>query len=104
MKPTPLTGGSSSYYKITLKDGKTIDLLDVIEALSLNFNEGNIFKAVMRRAMNRVGLGKQGTTAKYDAEKMVFFSERELAREQFANTNVPGTLHDMRYASAGQIL
>ena len=85
-QPQRLTGGSSNYYKIELPSVGTIDLLDVIEALQLNFNEGNIFKAVMRRAMNRVGKGKQGTTSTYDAEKIVFFGQRELAREEQPST------------------
>lgn len=77
-----LTGGSSAYYRRRLADGYELECFDVIEALEMNFAEGNIFKALWRRCMDRLGSGKPGTTALYDAEKMVFMSERELAREK----------------------
>lgn len=80
-----LTGGSSAYYLADLADGRTVECFDLIEALNLNFAEGNILKALWRRAKARLGGGKPGTSSLYDAEKLVFMSERELARERRIN-------------------
>lgn len=81
-----LTGGSSDYYKVKVSSPTTPDTEpyvaecnDVIEALGLNYAEGNILKALWRRANARQGNGKQGfEDGKYDAEKMVFFANRIL--------------------------
>jgi hypothetical protein len=78
---TKLTGGSSAYYIAKLLGGGEVECMDIIEALSLNFAEGNILKALWRRAAARKGGGKHGTTSLYDAEKIVFFGQRELERE-----------------------
>lgn len=83
--PNELTGGKSAYYLATLPDGRVVECFDLIEALALNFAEGNILKALWRRAVARLGGGKPGTTSLYDAEKLVYMSERELAREQRIN-------------------
>jgi hypothetical protein len=83
-----LTGGSSSYYKRQLLDGRWVECMELIEALALNFSEGNILKALWRRAAARIGDGKPGTTSLYDAEKIVFFGQRELEREQRLRTPV----------------
>jgi len=69
------TGGSSSYYDIEL-GGSTIRCLDVIEALDMSYNEGNILKAVWRIAAAKQGKTKKGNNMHYDAEKIVFFGER----------------------------
>lgn len=69
------TGGSSSYYDIEL-GGSTIRCLDVIEALDMSYNEGNILKAVWRIAAAKQGKTKKGNNMHYDAEKVVFFGER----------------------------
>jgi hypothetical protein len=69
--PVPVTsdGGSSSYYKIP--EG-AIDLLDLIEHKKMTFGVGNIFKACYR-------LGeKDGTSARYDLKKILFFAQRAL--------------------------
>lgn len=64
-------GGSSSYYSIP---AGARDLLDLIEHKRMEFGLGNIFKAVYR-------LGeKDGTTARYDLNKIIFFAQRELDR------------------------
>lgn len=76
------TGGSSNYYKIdvtsptTLEEGYTAECNDIIEALDMNFAEGNIFKAVWRRAASRLGKKKAGHNEDYDAEKILFFAKR----------------------------
>lgn len=69
------TGGSSSYYDIEL-GGSTIRCLDVIEALDMSYNEGNILKAVWRIAAAKQGKTKKGNNMHYDSEKIVFFGER----------------------------
>lgn len=86
--PKKLTGGSSDYYKVKIEKPTTefklpyeAECNDIIEALNMSFAEGNVFKALWRRAAARLDNGKPGTTSKYDAEKMVFFSKRELAKE-----------------------
>ncbi|MEY9719287.1 hypothetical protein ABIA22_001777 [Sinorhizobium fredii] len=64
-------GGSSSYYLIP--EGAR-DLLDLVEHKKMEFGIGNIFKACYR-------LGeKDGTSKRYDLNKIIFFAKRELAR------------------------
>lgn len=77
------TGGSVSYYKVlvenptTAKVPYTAECNDIIEALGMNFAEGNAFKAIWRLAAARKGTSKRGyTDGKYDAEKVVFFGQR----------------------------
>ena len=66
-------GWSSPYYM--LPEGAR-ELGDLIEHKDMNFNVGNIFKAAYR-------LGdKKGTTRIYDLEKIIWFAERELIREE----------------------
>tara|TARA_R110001606_G_scaffold388303_2_gene553509 strand:+ start:11989 stop:12270 length:282 start_codon:yes stop_codon:yes gene_type:complete len=88
LSDTPLTGGSSGYYIADVThptrpevEPYQAECNDIIEALDMRFAEANVFKAVWRRAAARLGYGKAGTTLLYDAEKMVFFSEREVVRE-----------------------
>lgn len=73
------TGGSSSYYYITI-NGQTISCLDVIEALGMDFALGNIFKATWRIAAARNGKKKKGNNEKYDFEKIIFFAEKYLKK------------------------
>ena len=83
-----LTGGSSDYYKVEITHPTTgpapylAECNDIIEALGMNFAEGNAFKALWRRAAARKGNGKPGTSSLYDAEKVVFFGQRLVAQEQ----------------------
>lgn len=72
----PLSGGSNSYYRLTLRDGSACECNDIIEALDMNFAEGNVFKAVWRRAALRKGAGKPGSTMLYESEKVEFFGKR----------------------------
>ena len=77
-----LTGGSSDYYKLEIDRPTSggspyvAECNDIIEALGMNYAEGNILKAVWRHAALRQGRGKPGSTLKYEAEKVVFFGER----------------------------
>ena len=88
-----LTGGSSSYYTVYIKnpvsEGKELEngiqepyvaeCYDICKALGMTIDEFNIFKAIWRSAAARQGNGKPGAKALYDAEKMVFFSTENLA-------------------------
>lgn len=77
-----LTGGSSDYYKLEIGRPTSggspyvAECNDIIEALGMNYAEGNTLKAVWRHAALRQGRGKPGSTLKYEAEKIVFFGER----------------------------
>jgi hypothetical protein len=81
------TGGSSSYYSVSVQHPTTdtvspymAECNDIIEALGMNYAEGNAFKAIWRTAAARNGKKKKGNTAVYDAEKVIFFGERMLAQ------------------------
>ena len=83
MSKKKLTGGSSGYYTVKVERPTTkgnppyiAECNDIIEALGMTFAEGNILKATWRTAAARMDNGKQGTTALYDAEKIVFFGDR----------------------------
>lgn len=84
------TGGSVSYYKVRIGnstsgvDAYTAECNDIIEALGMNYAEGNAFKAIWRRCAARtLGLAKAGyKDGLYDAEKVVFFGERMVAQEK----------------------
>lgn len=80
-----LSGGSNGYYMVDVEDPTsednepyTAECNDIIEALEMTPAEANVFKAIWRKAAQRQGNGKPGNDALYDAEKMVFFSNREL--------------------------
>lgn len=85
------TGGSSSYYSLEVKNttsggaAYTAECNDIIEALGMNFAEGNAFKALWRRAAQRtLGKVKKGADADglYDAEKVEFFGARLVAQSK----------------------
>jgi hypothetical protein len=85
------TGKSVSYYRVWIDQPTSTDLPpysaecnDIIEALGMNFAEGNAFKALWRRAAARtLGKAKEGyKDGLYDAEKVVFFGERLVAQEK----------------------
>lgn len=91
------TGGSVSYYKVTVKSptsgGNSYDAEcnDIIEALGMNYAEGNAFKAIWRScAARNLGLGKKGyTDGQYDAEKVVFFGGRMIAQAKEVRSATP---------------
>lgn len=96
---TEYSGGSVSYYTVFIKHPTTpakcpysAECNDIIEALGMNYAEGNAFKAIWRRAAQRT-LGKAKVGAKpdglYDAEKVAFFGERLVAQsKQFKEQGV----------------
>ena len=83
------TGGSVSYYKISIAaplSGNApyvAECNDIIEALGMNYAEGNAFKAIWRMCAARtLGVKKRGyTDGLYDAEKVVFFGTRMVAQQ-----------------------
>ena len=83
------TGGSVSYYKISitvpLSGGApyVAECNDIIEALGMNYAEGNAFKAIWRMCAARtLGVKKRGyTDGLYDAEKVEFFGARMVAQQ-----------------------
>lgn len=83
------TGGSSSYYKVSVQnpvskgEPYTVECQDVIEALGMSFSEGNIFKAIWRICAAKNGKAKKGyEDSVYDLEKIIFFAQRELEIEK----------------------
>ncbi|AZS13000.1 hypothetical protein Ro45lw_12 [Escherichia phage Ro45lw] len=86
------TGGSADYYQVHIKSTTTTgrpeyiaECNDIIEALGMNFAEGNAFKAIWRRAAQRtLGLRKAGAKddGLYDAEKVEFFGARMVAQSK----------------------
>ena len=81
------TGGSVSYYAVRVTDPTTegadpytAECNDIIEALGMNYAEGNAFKAIWRtcaaKSLGKAKLGYKDST--YDAEKVVFFGNRMI--------------------------
>ena len=82
-QPLEYTGGSVSYYTVTVEKPTilpkpyTVECNDIIEALEMTFAEGNAFKAIWRLCAARLGKAKDGyRDGLYDAEKVVFFGRR----------------------------
>jgi hypothetical protein len=82
------TGSSVSYYTVPVdkptdpdKDPYIAECNDIIEALGMNYAEGNAFKAIWRScAARKLGAVKKGyDDGLYDAEKVVFFGQRMVA-------------------------
>lgn len=83
------TGGSVGYYSIEVTHPTTegrppyiAECNDIIEALKLNYAEGNVIKAIWRRAAAEIGKCKEGyKDGLYDAEKVEFFGHRLVVQE-----------------------
>ena len=59
----------------------TAECNDIIEALRMEYDVANAFKAAWRVAALRQGRGKPGQdSAVYDGEKIVFFGQRIIER------------------------
>lgn len=84
------TGGSVNYYKVPVilptsgGPSYVAECNDIIEALGMNYAEGNAFKAIWRScAARNLGLSKKGYNDQvYDAEKVVFFGNRMLVQRE----------------------
>lgn len=84
------TGGSVSYYSCPVDDPISggnpyiAECGDIIEALGMDFNEGNAFKAIWRKCAARtLNLRKKDyQDGLYDSEKVVYYGERMVVVEQ----------------------
>ena len=83
------SGAHAAYYELTIKRPKSggaaykAECQDIIEALQMDFNEGNAFKALWRRAAGRLGNVKKGNEDPlYDAQKIKFYGTRILEQEE----------------------
>jgi len=82
------SGGPVSYYLVQVQRPNQIEgpyqaeCSDIIEALGMDFNEGEAFKAIWRKAAERtLGLAKEGNTPFRDAEKVAHYGKRMLIME-----------------------
>lgn len=83
------SGEHASYYEVDITRPKSggeaymAECQDIIEALKMDFNEGNAFKALWRRAAARLGNVKKGNEDPlYDAQKIKFYGTRILEQEE----------------------
>jgi len=53
-----------------------VECADVIENLRMDFNEGEAFKAIWRKAARRMGNAKQSSDDLYDAQKVAHYGAR----------------------------
>lgn len=83
-----ISGGSNAYYQVAIYHPTSggapymAECNDIIEALRMEYDVANAFKAAWRIAALRQGRGKPRATEIYDAEKIVFFAERMIARNK----------------------
>lgn len=82
-----LTGGLTNYYLVEVlhpqredQDPYQAECEDIAEALQLTPNEFCEFKAIWRTAAARLGNGKPGQKALYDAQKRVHYATRDLKK------------------------
>lgn len=85
MTTNNLTGSLNDYYLVRVDNPQRVDsepytaeCEDIIHALGLNFDEGNVFKAIWRNAKSRKQEGKKGSTNIYEAEKIHHYGKRIL--------------------------
>lgn len=88
-EPTKLTGSKVNYYLVQVpypqretQVAYQAECEDIIRALNMTFDEGCEFKAIWRTAAARMGNGKLGQTALYDAEKRVHYASASLLQYQ----------------------
>lgn len=84
-KQEALTGSDVSYYLVHVPDPKrlepyTMEAEDVVEVLHMEFAEATIFTGIIRLSKMMLGLGKPGNTEVYEAEKLVYYAQRALAK------------------------
>ena len=77
------SGGLNNYYLVKVDQPQRAsqppyqaECEDIIEALGLTFDEGNIFKEIWRSANARKGNGKPGNTPLRGAEKILHYAQR----------------------------
>lgn len=91
-----LTGGKVNYYLARVEHPRReeqpayqAECEDIISALGMTFDEGCEFKAIWRTAAARLGNGKPGSNAVYDAEKRVHYAKNSLRTEQITAGKYP---------------
>lgn len=96
---TKLSGGLNNWYVVPVakpqrkeQEPYQAECEDIIQALGMTFDEGCAFKALWRNAAARLGNGKPGNTAVYDAEKLVHYANRVLNKEKIATEVNPQVL------------
>lgn len=81
------SGGDNDYWIARIDNPKRLDPYraeceDLIEHFQMTFAEGNAFKALWRKGMDRVAKGKPGDTPLRNAEKVAYYGARMVAMEQ----------------------
>ena len=84
--PTTSSGTDNDYWLIFVKNPKRLDPYtaeaeDLIEALDMSFQEGEAFKALIRKCKARMGDGKPGDDPLRNAEKVAHYGTRMVAIE-----------------------
>lgn len=87
-----LSGGLVNYYLVKVTNPQRVEqpayqaeCEDIIRALEMTFDEGCEFKAIWRTAAARMGNGKPGQQAMYDAEKRVHYANASLRQYRERN-------------------
>ena len=86
LEKNTLAGGVSNWYTLDVlstqgKANYTAVCDDIILALNMSFQEGEVFKAVWRKAAARMGNGKPGNTALYNAQKVTHYGKIMVLNE-----------------------
>lgn len=86
LRPNKASGGHNDYWRVAVEhptregvEPYTAEFEDIAEALKLTPREYNEAKAIWRTAGARLGNGKPGATALYDAQKRVHYAKLDLA-------------------------
>jgi hypothetical protein len=83
-------GHNGNYYSLRVErpmkvvQPYTVECADVIENLRMDFNEGEAFKAIWRKAARRLGNIKPGSDDLYDAQKVAHYGARMEAMSNIA--------------------
>ena len=90
IKQKDITGGEVNYYLINVPNPKrlapyVVEVEDIIEALNMEFAEGTILKSLIRYCKLKQGLGKPGSSKKYEAEKVKYYAERLVIKANLSN-------------------
>jgi len=86
LKQKEVTGGNVNYYLINITNPKRLEPYVVeVEALNMEFAEGTILKSLVRYCKLKQGLGKPGSSKKYEAEKIKYYAERLVVKANLNN-------------------
>lgn len=109
MVESKLTGGRVSYYLAPVAHPQreeqppyVAECEDIIEALDMDFNEACEFKAIWRTAAARLGNGKPGQKALYDAEKRLHYAGRSVKKLRI-EADVPIDPNWIKYLGEGDV-